>query len=217
MPKTIYDPYEGQFGAFLGTVIGSNYFITAKHIGGSVGQTFTFNGANYTTTAVFPDSSSDLQIWQVSGTFPSHAQIYSAAAGTEPNANLVVFGRGTQRGDAVFVGSDSHPGGWLWGTSDGVERWGTNVAGSNDQPDRLRLRSASAATTCTRSLEKRSSLPQPSRPADQPRSERLTLRVPTPSNERYRAQGPPGLACVFSSCTPTRGGPPTCGPCQQRG
>src|SRR5438445_3426500 len=121
--------YQGQFGAFLGTVIGSNYFITAKHIGGSVGQTFTFGGVSYTTTAVFPDSSSDLQIWQVSGTFPSRAQIYSGEAGTEPNANLVVFGRGTQRGDAVFVGSDSHPGGWLWGTSDGVERWGTNVAG----------------------------------------------------------------------------------------
>src|SRR5436190_17779127 len=37
--------YEGQFGLFLGTVI-----VTAKHIGGSVGQTFTFNGTDYTTT-----------------------------------------------------------------------------------------------------------------------------------------------------------------------
>jgi hypothetical protein len=122
--------YEGQFGAFLGTVIASNYFVTAKHIGGNVGQTFVFNGATYTTTAVFPDPSSDLQIWQVSGTFPSHPQIYSAAAGSEANANLVVFGRGTQRGSAVFVGSDSHLGGWLWGNSDGVQRWGTNVVGS---------------------------------------------------------------------------------------
>lgn len=47
--------YEGQFGSFLGTVIASNYFITAKHIGGSVGDTFVFSGVNYTTTAVFPD------------------------------------------------------------------------------------------------------------------------------------------------------------------
>src|SRR6202043_933434 len=82
--------YEGQFAGVLGTVIASNYFITAKHVGGSVGQTFTFNGVNYTTTAVFPDPSSDLQIWQISGTFPSHAQIYTGTAGTEPNANLVV-------------------------------------------------------------------------------------------------------------------------------
>jgi hypothetical protein len=122
--------YEGQFGSFLGTVIASNYFVTAKHIGGSVGQTFVFNGVNYTTTAVFPDPSSDLQIWQVSGTSPSHAQIYSAAADSEASANLVVFGRGTQRGSAVFVGSDSHLGGWLWGNSDGVQRWGINVVGS---------------------------------------------------------------------------------------
>jgi hypothetical protein len=122
--------YEGQFGSFLGTVIASNYFVTAKHIGGNVGQSFIYNGATYTTTAVFPDPSSDLQMWQVSGTFASHAQIYSAAPGSEANSNLVVFGRGTQRDSAVFVGSDSHLGGWLWGSSDGVQRWGTNVVGS---------------------------------------------------------------------------------------
>src|ERR1700731_563949 len=29
--------YEGQFAGVLGTVIASNYFITAKHVGGSVG------------------------------------------------------------------------------------------------------------------------------------------------------------------------------------
>jgi hypothetical protein len=36
--------YEGVFGGFIATPIASNYFLTAKHIGGSVGQTFTFNG-----------------------------------------------------------------------------------------------------------------------------------------------------------------------------
>jgi len=122
--------YQGQFGAFLGTVIGSNYFITAKHIGGSVGQTFTFGGVSYTTTAVFPDSSSDLQIWQVSGTFPSRATIFSGSPGSEANLGLVVFGRGTQRGNPVYVGNDLHLGGWLWGSSDGIQRWGTSVVGS---------------------------------------------------------------------------------------
>jgi Dockerin type I domain len=122
--------YEGQFGSFLGTVVASNYFITAKHIGGSVGDPFTLNGVNYITTAIFPDPSSDLQIWQVSGTFPSHPAIFSAARGSETNAALVVFGRGTQRGNPVFVGNDFHLGGWLWGSSDGVQRWGTNIVGS---------------------------------------------------------------------------------------
>jgi len=122
--------YQGKFGGFLGTVIASNYFITAKHIGGSIGQTFTFNGINYTTTAVFPDPSTDLQVWRISGTFPSYAPLYSGQPGTEVGLNLVVFGRGTQRGNEVKVGSDSHLGGWLWGTGDQVERWGTNVVGS---------------------------------------------------------------------------------------
>lgn len=121
--------YQGQFGSFLGTVIASNYFVTAKHIGGSVGQPFTFNNVAYTTTAVFPDPSSDLQVWQVSGAFPIHAPLYASAPGTEVNLSLVVFGRGTQRGNSVFVGNDSHLGGWLWGGSDAVQRWGTNVIG----------------------------------------------------------------------------------------
>ena len=86
--------YEGQFGSFLGTVIASDYFVTAKHIGGSVGDTFTFNQVSYVTTAVFPDPSSDLQIWRVAGIFAIHAPLYTAAAGNEAGLNLVVFGRG---------------------------------------------------------------------------------------------------------------------------
>lgn len=121
--------YEGQFGSYLGTVIASNYFVTAKHIGGSVGQTFTFNNVTYTTTAVFPDPASDLQVWQVSGIFPIHAPLYASAPGSEVSLSLVVIGRGTQRGNPVFVGNDSHLGGWLWGGSDEVQRWGTNVVG----------------------------------------------------------------------------------------
>jgi hypothetical protein len=122
--------YEGQFSGFLGTVIASNFFVTAKHIGGSVGQTFTFNSVSYTTIAVFPDPASDLQVWQVAGSFPIHAPLFGGDPGTEVNLGLVVFGRGTQRGNPVFVGSDSHLGGWLWGGGDGVQRWGTNVISS---------------------------------------------------------------------------------------
>ena len=122
--------YEGKFNGFLGTVIAPNYFVTAHHIGGSVGQVFIFNGNSYTTTAVFRDSASDLAIWQIAGTFPFQAPLYSGPAGSESNLDLVVFGRGTRRGNPVFVGTDSHLGGWLWGVSDGVQRWGANVVGS---------------------------------------------------------------------------------------
>jgi hypothetical protein len=33
--------YEGLWVSFLGTAVASNFFITAKHVGGSVGDTFT--------------------------------------------------------------------------------------------------------------------------------------------------------------------------------
>ena len=122
--------YQGYFDGFLGTVIASNYFATANHISGSVGDIFYFNGNSYTTTAVFRDTTSDLAVWQVAGTFPIHALLYSSPVGSEVNLRLVVFGRGTQRGNPVLVGTDSHLGGWAWGTYDYVLRWGTNVVGS---------------------------------------------------------------------------------------
>jgi hypothetical protein len=93
--------FEGQFDGLLGTVIAPNYFITAKHIGGVLGDKFTFNGTNYTTTAVFPDPSNDLQIWRVSGTFPIQAPLYAGSPGSEANLFLTVFGRGTQRGNSA--------------------------------------------------------------------------------------------------------------------
>ena len=60
---------QGEWaGAFLGTPISTNQFITAQHVGGSVGGTFSFNAANYTTTGFVDVPNSDLRIWQVGGT-----------------------------------------------------------------------------------------------------------------------------------------------------
>ena len=119
--------YEGEFGGFLGTPIAPHFFITAKHIGGEIGQPFTFHGVTYLTTAVFPDPESDLQIWQVDNAFPVYAPLYQGA-GTEPGQELHVFGRGTQRGAAYppdSTGADVR--GWSWGPGDGVPRWGRNI------------------------------------------------------------------------------------------
>src|SRR5215510_11080079 len=43
--------YQGTWSTFTGTVISSNAFITAKHVGGTIGDPFTFQGVQYTTTA----------------------------------------------------------------------------------------------------------------------------------------------------------------------
>lgn len=116
--------YEGQFGSFLGTPIAPLYFVTAKHIGGRVGQAFTFHGETFTTTAVFPDPSTDLQIWQVDHAFACYAPLYTQT-GSEPGQELRVFGCGTQRGAAVTLDDSSR--GWNWGSGDHVQRWGRNV------------------------------------------------------------------------------------------
>jgi hypothetical protein len=128
-PAPPLDISGGQFQVifhdFLGTTIAPHYFLTARHIGGNPGDIFTFQGVNYTATATFSDpAGTDLQLWQTSGTFPIYAPLY-LNAGHEVGQPLVAFGRGTQRGASVTLGSD--PVGWFWGTPDKVMRWGTNV------------------------------------------------------------------------------------------
>jgi hypothetical protein len=130
--------YEGLWGGFLGTAIAPRYFIAAKHVGGAVGDKFTLNGADYTTTAVFDDPNSDLKIWRVCGTLPVFAPLYTN--NNESGRSLVVVGRGTQRAEPVVTATTNVLGqvsfktnGWHWGNYDGVVRWGENVvAGAID-------------------------------------------------------------------------------------
>jgi hypothetical protein len=131
--------FQGQWGAFLGTAIAPQYFLTTKHVVGSEGQDFVFNGGCYRTTAVFDDSESDLRICRVCGTFPLFAPLFTNR--NELNKRLVVFGRGTQRGEEVWGPSlaGSELKGWKWGPGDGVMRWGENqvdeiVDGDNVSP-----------------------------------------------------------------------------------
>ncbi len=118
--------YEVIFHDFLGTTVSPHFFLTARHIGGNVGDIFTFQGAGYTATATYSDpAGTDLQIWQTSGTFPIFAPLYRGA-GNEVGQQLVAFGRGTQRGPLITLGGGAAVG-WSWGSSDSVTRWGTNV------------------------------------------------------------------------------------------
>jgi len=126
--------YQGSWGAYLGTPIAPKYFVTATHVGGSVGDLFHFRGVDYATTAAFPDTNSDLIVWRICGTFPDYAPLYTLS---NENGKLVtVFGRGTQRGADVVVDnlSMSVLKGWQWGPSDNVQRWGTNVVASTINP-----------------------------------------------------------------------------------
>lgn len=113
---------QGQWGFFSGTVISSNCFITANHVGGTVGDAFVFRGVEYPTIASYQDAESDLRIWRVSGQFPAYAPLYTK--NNERGKTAVVIGRGTQRGDEVRLNGKLK--GWLWGSWDHVQRWGQN-------------------------------------------------------------------------------------------
>lgn len=114
--------FEGYWASCMGTAIASNFFITAKHVGGSVGGTFLLNGTSYTTTAVYNDPSSDLAIWKVDTAFSAWAPLYTV--NVEAGSSLVVFGAGYGRGTEVWA--DGELKGWQWGGT-ATKRWGENV------------------------------------------------------------------------------------------
>jgi hypothetical protein len=114
--------WVGYFDGLQATPIAPSFFLAAHHINGSVGDTFTLNGVNYTTIAYFDDSASDLRIWEVNGVFPSWAPLYRT--NDEVGRQLMVFGRGVGRGSPVEV--DGSLKGWQWGGGEGTLRWGQN-------------------------------------------------------------------------------------------
>jgi PKD repeat protein len=121
--------YEGDWSSYLGTPIAPTYFITASHFGGDTNWIFVLNGFAYHPVASYDDPNSDLILWEVAETFPSYAPLYTNS--NEVGKHCVVFGRGTQRGAAIIVGTPPVTNGWFWGTGDGVRRWGENDVATN--------------------------------------------------------------------------------------
>lgn len=122
---------QGHWGSFLGTPIAPNLFITAKHVGGAVGGAFHFRGVDYSTIDSFSDPKSDLRIYRICGEFPEYAELYDKR--DELGKSLVVFGRGTRRGEEVIADAllGTELKGWGWGPGDGVQRWGENVVSAD--------------------------------------------------------------------------------------
>src|ERR1043165_3665729 len=85
--------YEGTWGGFLGTPIAPKYFVTARHVGGRLGDSLLFRGVAYPTSAVYDNPDSDVRIWRICGTFPDYSPIYTNA--NEVGQSCVVIGRGT--------------------------------------------------------------------------------------------------------------------------
>jgi len=124
----------GNWGSYLGTPIATNFFMTAKHIGGTIGDSITFpdDSSSYQTVARVDDPSSDLSIWQISSAFPA-SKVVPMYSGTSFSANapLTVFGRGVPRTGTAVTGARAPNGteskGWTWGSPSQTRSWGTNT------------------------------------------------------------------------------------------
>jgi hypothetical protein len=124
--------YEGDLGGWAATVISKKFIITAGHIGAQINNNFVINGENHRTVKMWQDPTSDLRIFQTVGSYNFAAPLFKDS--TELGRSVVIFGRGTQRGDDVIVNGKLK--GWKWGASDSVLSWGRNaVAGvTNNGP-----------------------------------------------------------------------------------
>lgn len=109
-----------RLGAYLGTPIAPHFFLSAQHLGNAGGGVFNFAGTNHTVVRGFGDPASDLNLWQVTQTFPAFAPLYTSS--DEAGKLTMLIGRGTQRGSGHFSGTSLA--GWDWGMDDLVERWG---------------------------------------------------------------------------------------------
>lgn len=127
--------WQGRWGAFLGTPVHPKFFLTARHIGGSIGSALLLNGRSYVTTAFTNVPGSELRLWRICDEFAQYAPLHTN--GTAVGRSLVWFGRGTQRGTEVLFTNDTtvELRGWRPGASDGVLRWGQNrVEGIYEDP-----------------------------------------------------------------------------------
>ena len=141
--------YEGLYGTFLGTMIGSQYFITAQHIGpqgGSFVSKGVFNGGTDVTYHVdtsvnggigyWDIAGTDFRVFKISETFSQWAQLYQG--NSEIGATIVTMGMGGPRGSDVMVDTGLGPQlkGWKLTGGGATARWGTNQI-SDVVPDSL--------------------------------------------------------------------------------
>jgi hypothetical protein len=121
--------FVGAMGSFTGTVISPRHMITATHvIPGSSTQFVFANGTSTATTynMTLVGTQDDLAIYELDSGQPSFGIWTNLWTNSNEVGNqMVVLGRGTQRGNAVFRNGTHR--GWEWGTGDSVLAWGTNL------------------------------------------------------------------------------------------
>jgi len=119
--------WQGNWRGFGGTPIGTNLFLTAQHVGGHIGDIFSYNGTDHRVVAAFADSISDLMIWQVCGTFPSFAPLYTGTPSRSTFRVLFSAAAGPGRRSHGYEQRPVALRGWAWGETGQRLRWGRNT------------------------------------------------------------------------------------------
>lgn len=128
--------FLGYYGAYLGTAISPQHFITAQHFGTQGGlfvQDSLFTGGATVSHTIdlsanggqgyWDIAGSDLRIYQITGSsFASFAELY---LGSGVGEEVVMTGRGGQRGSEV-LGPLGETRGWEHTSTGIAARWGTN-------------------------------------------------------------------------------------------
>ena len=126
---------QGIWRTCQGTPIAPRWFLSAKHIGGAIGDPFTVHGKTHYAIARILDPDSDLVLWGVTESFQDHAALFRE--GDEIGKRMLVFGRGEVRGRPVFLKTDTiqELKRWQRGSGQAMMRWGENiVTESADDP-----------------------------------------------------------------------------------
>ena len=118
---------QGIWRTCQGTPVAPSWFLSAKHIGGAIGDSLTVEGKTHHAIARILDPESDLVLWGVMETFQEHAKLYTG--GDESGKRMLVFGRGAVRGKPVMLESNGNLElkGWERGKGKAVMRWGENI------------------------------------------------------------------------------------------
>ena len=117
--------YEGSWEVGAGTAISAKYFLTARHLGGAIGDEIVIQGVHYHAAQIIDDpAGSDVRMIQIQERFASYAPLYEKSDEVSGNKLLTVFGRGSDRGP-TFTGPNGIQG-YIWGGYDGQLSWGAS-------------------------------------------------------------------------------------------
>ncbi len=116
---------QGSWQGATGVAVSAHWFITAMHLGGSVGRFYDQGGKCYQVVQAAEIPHTDLALMRVDGTLPNWVELWDETGGTELKHEALLMGRGAARGQEILLADGFKPG-WSWGDSDGKLSWGTN-------------------------------------------------------------------------------------------